>query len=256
MQEFGEVPESDLFDVVDVENLAERLGFSTPLDYPRASLDKPLTQWRMEDDDSPIFRYLYRHLAPRRHLEFGTWQGTGTTYCLEESEATVWTINVLEGCRTDEGYAEYGLDLENAAEMEAARDWARRMGLKEEFYTDRLGFIGRYYLQKNFGARVCQIYADSTQWDTRNYPDGFFDTVLIDGGHQPDVVAHDTLTALRLVRSGGVVLWHDFCPPVADRFEVVQGVTEGVRSVARRIREETDQLFWIRPSWILLGVKK
>ena len=52
--------------IVGVRDLHQKFGFPHPLAYPETSLRKPLTQWRMEDDDAPIFRYLYRHFRPRR----------------------------------------------------------------------------------------------------------------------------------------------------------------------------------------------
>ena len=76
-----------LVDIVGVADLHTRLSFSTPIDYPEASRRKPRRDWKMEDDDAPILRYLYRNVRPRRHLEFGTWSGTGACYCLEESDA-------------------------------------------------------------------------------------------------------------------------------------------------------------------------
>ncbi|GAG34474.1 unnamed protein product, partial [marine sediment metagenome] len=62
---------------VTVEQLHNRLGFKEPLKYPPTSRNKPLTAFNMDIDDSPILRYLYRNFQPRRHLEFGTWQGGG-----------------------------------------------------------------------------------------------------------------------------------------------------------------------------------
>jgi hypothetical protein len=50
---------------------------------------------------------------------------------------------------------------------------------------------------------VAQVYTDSREWDTSHYPDGFFDSCLIDGGHTQDIVVSDTMQALRLVRSEG-----------------------------------------------------
>ncbi|HQH70675.1 MAG TPA: hypothetical protein PK360_01215, partial [bacterium] len=93
--------------VVPVQELHQKMGWPALLDYPAASLRKPLTQWKMEIDDSPIFRYLYRHFRPRRHLEFGTWQGTGVLYCLEECEATVWTLNLPRGETLPDGSPAY-----------------------------------------------------------------------------------------------------------------------------------------------------
>jgi predicted O-methyltransferase YrrM len=238
--------------VVPVWKLHTALGLSRPLDYPPASLAKPLTAWRMEDDDAPIFRYLYRELQPRRHLEFGTWQGTGALYCLEESAATVWTINLPFG--ESDGADAYSFHPEDES---AVRAWAQRLGLPAQarYRTDTLGFIGRQYLERGWGGRVCQIYADSREWETSAYPAGFFDTVLIDGGHTSEVVANDTHKAFELVRPGGVVLWHDFCPPVYGARAFTRGVLESASRCWDWLTAHTARLFWIYPSWILLGVR-
>lgn len=238
--------------VVPVWELHAALGLSRPFDYPPASLAKPLTAWRMEDDDAPIFRYLYRELQPRRHLEFGTWQGVGALYCLEESAATVWTINLPFG--ESDGPAAYSFHPEDES---AVRAWAQRLGLPAQarYRTDTLGFIGRRYLERGWGSRVCQIYADSREWETSAYPAGFFDTILIDGGHTAEVAANDTRKAFELVRPGGVVLWHDFCPPVYDSHASTRGVLESVARCGDWLTAHTERLFWIYPSWILLGVR-
>jgi MoaA/NifB/PqqE/SkfB family radical SAM enzyme len=240
--------------VVSVKDLHKKLGFARPIDYPVGSLIKPLAEWKMEIDDAPIFRYIYRHFRPRRHLEFGTWQGTGTVYCLEECDATVWTINPPFGEDRPDGDAAYGHD---EAELPFVRAWAKKVGLleKDSYKTDTIGFIGRFYLEKEIGHRVCQIYCDSRKWETSNYPTDFFDTVLIDGGHAKDVVINDTLKAFKLLRPGGIIMWHDFCPPVWDRYETTIGVTEAVLEMWDWIQENTSQIFWIYPSYILLGVK-
>jgi hypothetical protein len=87
---------SDTFlDIVPVESLHERLGLSAPLNYPSELLFKPMAEWRTEVDDAPILRYLYRHLQPARHLEFGPADGANARLCLEECQASVWTINPI-----------------------------------------------------------------------------------------------------------------------------------------------------------------
>lgn len=111
--------------VLPVHSLHSRLSFATPLDYPNSSLTKPLTQWRMEEDDSPIFRYIYRNFQPTRHLEFGTWEGTGATYCLEESDATVWTLNLLEGEKNESGKMLYSSSLNT---MISVPEWSHKVG--------------------------------------------------------------------------------------------------------------------------------
>ena len=241
--------------LVEVESLQACLNFHSPINYSTASLNKPLDQWQMEVDDAPIFRYIYRNFRPKRHLEFGTWQGIGVDYCLEECDATVWTLNLFEGEKTQNGRNAYSHSPE---ELPGLQSWAKRIGMphKNNYQTDSFGFVGRHFLEKNLGNRVCQIYCDSRQWDTSNYHHGFFDTVLVDGGHQPDIVVNDTQKGLPLLRSGGIMMWHDFCPPIFQKFEPTIGVMEAIYSIWHMLNQEMTEIFWIKPSWILLGVKK
>ncbi len=244
VQEYGiDIPLVHVFDLHSV------LNFTTPLDYPKSSLIKKFSQWKMEVDDAPIFRYIYRNAKPRRHLEFGTWQGKGTVFCLDESEATVWTINMPFG-EGSYGFYEH--------ELPDAHVWARKVGItaSESYSSDAIGFIGKDYLERNLGKRVCQIYCDSREWDSSNYGEGFFDTVLVDGGHMAEVVASDTLKSLPLLRSGGIIMWHDFCPTDYQRFEACKGVMNGVAREWALINEQMAKLFWVYPSMILVGVKK
>jgi predicted O-methyltransferase YrrM len=240
---------SSSIDIVRVESLHERLGYPVALDYPAASRIRPLADWKMEVDDAPILRYIYRHSRPVRHLEFGTWEGTGACFCLEESDAAVWTINLPGGEMTD-GRPAYASSATvpppGAVPVEGTT-----------YQTDAGIFIGHRYRAAGFGHRVCQIYCDSRQWDTSAYPEGFFDTALIDGGHAEDVVISDTRKALPLVRRGGIVLWHDFCPdpsvfaaqPAA--IGVVGALTRGWDEVSASLTDA----FWIEPSFILVGVR-
>lgn len=62
------------------------------------------------------------------------------------------------------------------------------LGPRTYHRTDAGGYIGRIYRERGLGHRVRQVYCDSRDWNTANYPADFFDSVLIDGGHQPDVV--------------------------------------------------------------------
>ena len=250
-----------VFDVprVPVQQLHERLGFAQSVEYPEASLVKSLTDWKMEDDDAPLFRYVYRHFRPCRHLEFGTWQGTGVTYVLDECDATVWTINLLEGESKDSGEWAYG-ENHSAGRM-LVQGWtvSEITGDNQFAYrTDARGFIGRFYLDRGLGHRVCQIYADSRDWDTSNYPAGFFDSCLIDGGHRSEVVLNDTQKAVQLVRSGGIVMWHDFCPvrEVMEQSDVVRGVVTSLQSNWSWLTDQMKYLAWIQPSHILIGVRK
>jgi hypothetical protein len=242
---------------ISVTDLHNRLGFTKPLEYPESSLNKSLKNWKMEVDDSPIFRYIYRNFRPRRHLEFGTWQGTGVLYCLEECEATVWTINLLKGEDQPDGKWTYNDVFKDIKKLS---QWAKKKkeGGNIWYQTDSYGFIGRFYLDAGLGYRVCQIYCDSRQWDISNYPPGFFDSVLIDGGHQEDVVSSDTKKAIKLIRSGGLLMWHDYCPrkEVQRSFITTNSVNNAIMEMKDQLDEQMKDIFWINPSWILVGIKK
>jgi predicted O-methyltransferase YrrM len=231
------------------------------VESPKTSA-KALSQWKMEEDDAPILTFLYRGHRPKRHLEFGTWEGWGTVLCLEACDATVWTINLAGGEIRPDGTWAYGhrvFDTSNAPEEVISQTFGEdELGPRTYHRTDAGGYIGRLYREKGLSHRVCQIYCDSREWDTSNYPEGFFDSVLIDGGHQAEVVISDTRKALPLLRPGGLMIWHDFCPlpEIRSQFESVQGVTEGLRTLLPEMNHQMDSLNWINPSLILVGIKK
>lgn len=216
----------------------------------------------MERDDGPIFRFIYQHFQPRRHLEFGTWQGFGTCLCLESCAATVWTLNLPDGESKSDGSWAYGervIDETNAPTGAVRLNFGEdESGPRTYHRTDAGSYIGRLYREKGLGHRVCQIYCDSQKWDAQAYPPGFFDSVLIDGGHQPEVVISDTRKAVPLLRSGGVMLWHDFCPKneALDHFPVIKDVHIAMKTLLPEIHSQFSQLVWINPSFILLGIKR
>ena len=232
----------DVVEVVNYEQLGATLGFRETFIQPAGSGDRPLAFWRMERDDAPIFRFVYRNFNPRRHLEFGTWEGFGVVACAESCAAEIWTLNLPEGEKTCEGHALYARPGEDG-------------GLVQ---TDAGESIGHLYREAGYSDRVHQILCDSTQWSHEGIGPGFFDTVLIDGGHTPATVAADTDKAIPLVRSGGIVMWHDFCPDeeALSAHVAPRGVVEAIVRNHPRWRESFSKLFWARPSWVLIGVRR
>jgi len=241
---------------VAVDDLHVHLGFPAPLIFPDVWRDRAVRDWTIESDDC-VLRYLFRHSRPARHLEFGTWEGDGVLRCVEECFATVWTINLLEGETLPDGQWAYSSE---------ASDSMPSIGSVQQFVTndaswvrtDAYGMIGHKYLERSFGGRVCQIYSDSREWDISQYPAGFFDSAFIDGGHAPDVVMADTTKAIPLVRSNGLMMWHDFCPlPEALELSApARGVVAAIGGIRRSLAESFQKLFWIRPSWLLIGVRR
>ena len=210
------------------------LGFSGGA--PNINDVTPFRQWTMQNNDAPILAYIYTAFHPQRHLEFGTWEGFGTSLCAKQCDAQIWTINLPEGEASSSGSPVY-----------ARGDQASDSGT----------CIGRLYKEAGFEHRVTQILCDSAQWDSSTFPDGFFDSVLIDGGHTSPVVCNDTYLAVRLLRSGGLCLWHDFCPDpnIIRSFDSVRGVVHAISHHFEEWSLYFSQLIWIEPSFLLLGVR-
>jgi hypothetical protein len=255
---------SETIPSVRVDQLHTRLNFTQSYKSSQSYLTKSFKDWKMQIDDAPIFRYIFRNILPDRHLEFGTWEGFGTLLCLEETDATVWTINLLFGERdlTDESRVCYSFN-DTPEDRDAINNWTEKVGISNEFImryrqTDSIGYIGRLYLEKNLGSRVCQIYSDSKTWDISKYPRGFFDSALIDGGHSKDIVFNDTKKAFELVKSNGIIMWHDFCMDydIYQNFKASLGVMDCLYENWDFIHSNLQDVFWIEPSFILVGVKK
>lgn len=224
-------------DIVPSEALGTYLGYGEAFVTPFKIYHRSLASFKMEIDDAPILKYLYRNARPRRHLEFGTWQGFGATLCADACDAEIWTLNLPEGERSKTGATVYS---------------------SGESASDAGDMIGWMYRSAGYGERVHQILADSQHWDASEFAAGFFDSVLVDGGHTPEVVKNDTDKSLPLLRSGGLMLWHDFCPDkdTVDALSASRGVVTGVAENLAAWAPHFSKLFWIRPSFLLVGIKR
>lgn len=91
--------------------------------------------------------------------------------------------------------------------------------------TDRQR-IGIQYRQTPYENRIRQVLGDSAgvDWQALNPP---FDLIFIDGCHFRDYVGKDTENALKHLRPGGVVVWHDYGD--------IKDVSQVVDETARRI---------------------
>lgn len=245
---------------IKTQSLAKLFGNSSLQASINLNFKKSLKDFKMEEDDSVCLSLIYKRLSPIRHLEIGTWRGFGAKLVLENSNATVWTVNPWEGEKRPDGSPSYS---EPGTKVVFRKRWInilkRRSFENVTVQTDSDLQIGRLYREAGLGGRVNQIYATSKEWDTSNIPKPFFDSVLIDGSHEPDMVVHDTKKTLPLLRSGGLMIWHDYCPvpEVINSMSSVWGVTQGIGQLGEMFLEDNfSECFWIDPSWLLIGIKK
>ena len=78
--------------------------------------------------------------------------------------------------------------------------------LAESAFTEFL------YSNTDAANRIVQLYGDSKQFDESAYRD-WADLVFVDGSHAESYVRSDSEKALRIVKPGGLILWHDYAGP-------------------------------------------
>jgi hypothetical protein len=130
---------------------------------------------------------LVRSINARQVFEFGTFDGN-TSYHFAmnmPADGVVFTVDIPSGAvpllRTDKGDA-----LFQAGE-------------------------GRGYRWEGTSVahKVRAIQSDSARLDSGSYLRSI-DLVFIDGAHSAEYLANDTALALRMVRPGGIIVWHDY----------------------------------------------
>lgn len=132
---------------------------------------------------------LARMLDARRVLEIGTYDGNT---CLNlaantREDAHIVTIDLPPDWDGNTRFKVPGLMRNSADRSEVGRQ-----------------FRGTPYTEK-----ISQVFGDSAalDWQTLGGP---FDLIFIDGCHASVYVESDTQNALRHLRTGGAVVWHDY----------------------------------------------
>jgi len=132
----------------------------------------------------------------RRMFEFGTCTGR-TAYAWARnspSDARITTLTLSP----DKRDTYQGSDQDEPTDAQNA--------LRESCFLDF------YYSGTEAEPKIEQLFGDSKQLDERPYL-GQCDVVFIDGAHAYSYVASDTAKAMRMVRPGGLILWHDYVGP-------------------------------------------
>jgi predicted O-methyltransferase YrrM len=68
---------------------------------------------------------------------------------------------------------------------------------------------GALFIGTDVEHKITQLYGDSATYDFSPFF-GMVDFVFVDGSHSYEYVLQDSQTAVKLVRPGGVILWHDY----------------------------------------------
>lgn len=143
---------------------------------------------------------------PKTIFEFGTFDGTTTLQmALNSAEDTkIYTLNIPLNFKKSHLQSDTGDVL-----------------FKEKFV------IGEKFLNHNCSKKINQILSDSALYDYSTHFDSV-DMVFIDGSHSYEYVQHDTEQAFKMVKNGGVILWHDYL--------VWNGVTDYLNELCHKIK--------------------
>jgi len=134
-----------------------------------------------------IISQIVKDNKPKNIFEIGTFNGR-TTLNLDyfsTEDAHVYTLDLPKK------------DLDNA-----------KFGIEEgdRKYVDK-NVIGEKYKEKV--SKVTQLYGDSATFDFSPYY-GKMDFIFVDGAHSAPYAENDTEIAFKLLRKGGIILWHDY----------------------------------------------
>ncbi len=134
-----------------------------------------------------ICHIIQKH-QPKQIFEIGTFEGRTTlNMALNAPDAQVFTLDLPAS------------ELSNTKmEVEAG----------EVRYIDKEQ-SGVRFLGKPAQKQIQQLYGDSATFDFAPYHNAI-DLMFIDGSHAYDYVLSDTERALKMVKKGGIILWHDY----------------------------------------------
>lgn len=170
-------------------------------------------------DELAYLALISRALEPKRIFEIGTFRGR---------TALNFALNSPDGCRI------FTMDLPPEGRDELSLELgAADRGIVEASET------GVDYQGKQEASKIVQLFGDSNSFDFSPYF-GEMDIVFVDGAHDYLSVRSDSQNAKRMIRPGGVIVWHDFAN-YGDYNDVTRAVLE-LFPPARIVQIENSQL--------------
>jgi tRNA A58 N-methylase Trm61 len=123
----------------------------------------------------------------RRVFEFGTYKGVSTTQLALNigEDGMVFTLDLPED------HPAYSLPIPKPEERQIAAEGGKGILIPRDLLN-----------------RVTFLRSDSASFDETAYL-GTIDLVFVDGAHSYEYVKNDTEKGWRMLRSGGVLAWHD-----------------------------------------------
>jgi predicted O-methyltransferase YrrM len=140
-------------------------------------------------DELAYLALITRVSSPRKIFEIGTYRGRTALNFANNSPADciVYTLDLPAEVRTE---FQTRTNIDDAALIRSSAP-------------------GVDYHGKPAAGKIQQLFGDSTRFDFSAYF-GQVDIVFVDGAHHYEAARSDTENALKMVKPGGWILWHDF----------------------------------------------
>lgn len=175
--------------------------FPPELERGRIVLENFLGQWgNISVEEVCKIALIAAWLKPRKVFEFGTFNGMCTLQMALNTPARtrIYTLDIPP---------ELTATLEGS---EIDQHLARKAGA---FRFQ----VGHYFKRSKHARKITQLWGDSATMDFSAY-NRQMDLVFVDASHSYPYVKSDTANAFRMLKPGGVILWHNymdvFCPDV------------------------------------------
>ncbi len=141
-------------------------------------------------DELAYMAMLTDHIKPKNVFEIGTFRGrTALNFAINSpDDCKVYTLDLPEEARTEDMIAQVS---------DADR------GIINNSRT------GIDYKGKDVEHKITQLFGNSMTFDYSDYHNKM-DIVFVDGAHHYEAVKSDTENALKMIKRGGCILWHDF----------------------------------------------
>lgn len=190
----------------------------------------PVAAGPMPAEDAAFFARLMAALAPESVFEFGTNWGVSTATIAQNTPAST-RIQTLDVCR--EMFSESHLQSDPELQMILRREHS--------------GW--QYHQHPELAAKVTQIFADSLTFEMGACAGrDTHDLILIDACHAYAFVKKDTENALKSLKPGGWIVWHDFYPDVSCWCDVFRYVSKFAKTHPGVVHVQgTHFAVWVRP---------
>lgn len=197
------MPKADIFDqyLLDAEHLVPTVNlnkiFPDEIEYGKIELENFLGHWgNVSIEEVCKICLIIKYLSPKKILELGTYNGMTTLQMSlnAPSDCKIFTLDLPEDYETNIPLSEL--------------DWHVAKSIKNKFGTK----TGSYFSNNPRIKNIVQLLGDSATYDFKDIGNDV-DIIFIDAAHDYANKLIDTNNAYKMIKKGGVIIWHDFKSP-------------------------------------------